>query len=252
MSWLALLLIGFGVTDLTYSARPGRIHPQVVGAGVTVLVALVAGLTDSRDVAALVVVVGLVLAWGAAVTWGFGRGSAWVPLALFATSVVLALVAAPWAGTPDGLLADWLALDGAGRLGGVGAEKVLLCAGALAIQLSTGNVLVRLVLAATGTLNPARSAADPRPLEGPAHSLKGGRLLGPMERVFIVGLGLAGDLTAASIVVAAKGLLRFPELQAARDERTSGPGIHAVTEYFLVGSFASWLIALGSLVLLHW
>ncbi|MGN0064214.1 MAG: hypothetical protein ACI379_08220 [Nocardioides sp.] len=251
MSWLALLLIGYAVTDLAFSARPGRVVPQVVGATAAVLVALVAGLTDSRDLAALIVVVGLVLAWGAAVTWGFGRGTPWVPLALFAGSVALALVVAPYAGTPDGLLADWLALDGAGRLGEVRADKVLLCVGAIGTQLSTGNVLVRLVLAATGTLNPTKST-DQRLLEGPAHSLKGGRLLGPMERVFIVGLGLAGDLTAASIVVAAKGLLRFPELQAARDEKAPGPGIHTVTEYFLVGSFASWLLALGSLVLLHW
>ena len=36
--------------------------------------------------------------------------------------------------------------------------------------------------------------------------------LGPLERLFILGLGLAGNLTAAAIVVAAKGLLRFPEL----------------------------------------
>ena len=88
-----------------------------------------------------------------------------------------------------------------------------------------------------------------RLLEGPAHSLKGGRLLGPMERVFILGLGLTGQFTAAGIVVAAKGLLRFPELQAARDS-SRGPGIHAVTEYFLVGSFASWLIALAAVALL--
>ena len=50
-------------------------------------------------------------------------------------------------------------------------------------------------------------------------------------------------------MVAAKGLLRFPELQAARDS-SRGPGIHAVTEYFLVGSFASWLIALAAVALL--
>ena len=50
--------------------------------------------------------------------------------------------------------------------------------------------------------------------------------------------------------VAAKGLLRWPELQAARAEGRGGPGIHAVTEYFLVGSFVSWMLALGSLVLL--
>ena len=76
-------------------------------------------------------------------------------------------------------------------------------------------------------------------------SLKGGRLLGPMERLLIVGLGLAGHVTAASIVVAAKGLLRFPELQ--RGSGAGGPS--DVTEYFLIGSFASWLLALGGVAL---
>ena len=63
---------------------------------------------------------------------------------------------------------------------------------------------------------------------------------------FIVGLGLAGYLTAASIVIAAKGLLRFPELQSKREQ----VWIHRLTEYFLVGSFVSWLMALASLALL--
>jgi hypothetical protein len=67
-----------------------------------------------------------------------------------------------------------------------------------------------------------------------------------MERVFILGLGLAGHLTAASIVIAAKGLLRFPELQSKPDQVR----IHRLTEYFLVGSFVSWLIPLVCLVLL--
>ena len=89
---------------------------------------------------------------------------------------------------------------------------------------------MRLVLAATDTDNP-RAAEPVRSRE----RLKGGRLLGPMERVFIVGLGLAGQLTAASDRGRGEGLLRFPELQAARDEE-HGPGIHVVTEYFLVGS----------------
>jgi hypothetical protein len=72
-----------------------------------------------------------------------------------------------------------------------------------------------------------------------------------MERIFILGLGLAGQITAASIVIAAKGLIRFPELQSAKDGTTSvkGDGIDEVTEYFLVGSFVSWLVALGSLAL---
>jgi hypothetical protein len=67
-----------------------------------------------------------------------------------------------------------------------------------------------------------------------------------MERVFILGLGLAGNLIAASIVIAAKGLLRFPELQSKPDQAR----IHRLTEYFLVGSFVSWLLPLGFLVLL--
>ena len=60
-------------------------------------------------------------------------------------------------------------------------------------------------------------------------------------------LALAGQVTAASIVVAAKGLLRFPELSSRRDQAR----IHLLTEYFLVGSFMSWLVALTALVLLH-
>lgn len=67
-----------------------------------------------------------------------------------------------------------------------------------------------------------------------------------MERLLIVGLGLAGNLTAASIVVAAKGLLRFPELSSRKEQEQ----VHRLTEYFLVGSFVSWMIALGSLAIL--
>jgi hypothetical protein len=122
----------------------------------------------------------------------------------------------------------------------------------MAVQVSTGNVIVRLVLAATGTFNPARVHDRTRTV--PSYRLKGGRLLGPMERVFIVGFGLAGEVTAAAIVIAAKGLLRWPELQDARRrrrDRQGGPGIHALTEYFLVGSFVSWLVALAGLVLVR-
>ena len=47
-------------------------------------------------------------------------------------------------------------------------------------------------------------------------------------------------------MIAAKGLLRFPELSSDREQER----IHRLTEYFLVGSFVSWLLALSSLVLL--
>lgn len=111
----------------------------------------------------------------------------------------------------------------------------------LLVQLSTGNQVVRLVLAATGTTAPVVPPGE----DDPAATLKGGRLLGPMERVVIVGLGLAGELTAASVVIAAKGLLRWPELSSSRGQHA----IHRLTEYFLLGSFVSWSLALVGLAL---
>lgn len=250
MSWLALVLIGLGVTDLAYSARRGLWLPPVVGAGAVLLAAALAGFTRWQDLAVTALVVAAVFGWAVVVTRGFGRGAAWEPLTFGALVVLAALVAAPWSGPVGGWWARWVSEGGTAFLGGVGPERLLLLVGAFLVQLSTGNVVVRLVLRATGSIHPAHNTPprDVRVLEAPPHTLKGGRLLGPMERVFVLGLGLAGQFTAAGIVVAAKGLLRFPELTAARDDR-AGPGIHAVTEYFLVGSFASWLVSLGTLVL---
>ena len=269
MSWVALLLIGVGITDLVFSARPMRWLPEVIGAAGVVGLGLAAGLTSPRDLVALAVLVLVVLGWGRLVPIGFGggarraaraprtpraAGAAWWPLGWLMCWLALALVLAPWAGTGDGLLGRWVQAGGGAVWHLDSVDRLLLVGGAFLVQLSTGNVVVRLVLRATGTLSPNRGTGSQevqrvRLLEGPAHSLKGGRLLGPMERVFILGLGLTGQFTAAGIVVAAKGLLRFPELQAARDS-SRGPGIHAVTEYFLVGSFASWLIALAAVALL--
>ena len=59
------------------------------------------------------------------------------------------------------------------------------------------------------------------------------------------------DKRRTHYTIAAKGLIRFPELQAKRDESSTvdAVGIDEVTEYFLVGSFVSWLVALASLAL---
>lgn len=178
----------------------------------------------------------------------------WVPL-LWLTALVMWVLgsaaslnghAAParvvaFAGIALGVAGSLLAGDhvpAAGRLASgpladLDPEVLLVTTGVLLTQLATANVVVRLVLDAVGV-----------PASDNEKTLKGGRLLGPMERLMVVGLGLAGELTAAGIVVAAKGLLRFPELQ--RGAR-SGPS--DMTEYFLVGSFASWLLALGGVAL---
>ncbi len=243
MTWIAVLLVGVAVTDLSHSIRPAPILNECTGAVVAVWLGLVAGLTALEDVVALAVIAALVVLWGQTVTRAFGRGRAWVPLLVLGASVVLGFLTSGWAGTADGLLGEWLDSVQVPALQGMSADRALLLAGAFLVQLSTGNVVVRLVLAATGTTNPTYGS-EPDP--DPELRLKGGRLLGPMERVFIVGLGLSGYLTAASIVIAAKGLLRFPELQSRREQ----VWIHRLTEYFLVGSFVSWLVALLSLALL--
>lgn len=131
---------------------------------------------------------------------------------------------------------DWPTRFQSAPIAEVSVDRLVLVCGVLLVQLATVNVMVRLVLDAVGV-----------PATANEKKLKGGRLLGPMERVFIVGLALAGEVTAAAIVVAAKGLLRFPELQRGAD--ADGPS--DVTEYFLVGSFASWLCALGGVALVH-
>ena len=153
-----------------------------------------------------------------------------------------------------GALGDWLNTRAMTGLQSLGAETLLLFIGAALLQLSTGNIIVRLVLAHIGALRPV---GEPQPSD----RLKGGRLLGPMERLFILGLGLAGQVTAAGLVIAAKGLIRFPELQAqaradadpvpdlSKPRSRRGPGIDELTEYFLIGSFVSWLVALATLAL---
>jgi hypothetical protein len=243
MSWLALLLVGFAVADLGHSVRPVRWVPECFGAVVVVVLGLLGGLTDGRDVLAWLLIALVVIGWGRVVREGFGVGRPEWPLALAGGALLAAVVGSPLAGRVDGPLADWLAELPWPRLAGADPDTVLLVLGGLLVQLSTGNVVVRLVLAATDTVNPGRPDRDV------SVRLKGGRLLGPMERLVIFGLGLGGHVTAASLVIAAKALIRWPELQSFRggDAGADGPTIDEVTEYFLVGSFVSWLVSLGTL-----
>lgn len=242
MSWIAVLLLGLALADLGHSVRPVRIVPECIAAGVAVLVGVLCDLTGGRDILALVVIAAVVVAWGLAVRQGFGRNHPSWPLLLVGAAFVVAVAVAPAASPAGGVLDDWLARDPLPLVDGLSADRVLLVVALFLVQMSTGNVIVRLVLTATGTVNPAKVGS----IDDPETQLKGGRLLGPMERLFILGLGMAGNLTAASIVIAAKGLLRFPELRSKPEQDR----IHRLTEYFLVGSFVSWLVPLASLVLL--
>src|SRR5690606_8480960 len=214
VSALAILLIAVGVADLV--AARGRAHERtsrmvgaLVGLGGIALMAALAGLSGWGDLALLGIAGLTTAAWvvlaGRADDTDRGQG---VALGTLGVGGGLILLCSGWSSPAGGVLADWLEWSGINHLESMDPTRVLLLAGLFLTQLSTGNIVVRLVLTHTGALNP---------LGGPQASdrLRGGRLLGPMERVFILGLGLAGQVTAASIVIAAKGLIRWPELQKA-------------------------------------
>lgn len=61
-----------------------------------------------------------------------------------------------------------------------------------------------------------------------------GRLIGTLERVLLLAVVIAGSFEALGFIIAAKGLIRSREFERSRD----------MTEYFLIGSLSSVLIAL--------
>ena len=83
----------------------------------------------------------------------------------------------------------------------------------------------------SGTLPVLGVQAD----EGTVTALRGGRWIGPLERLLIIVLAGAGAEVAIAAVVAAKGVIRFPEIS----QDTTGEK----AEEFLIGSVSSWILA---------
>lgn len=245
MGVLAVFLIAVGVADIVRKLS-GRRWPALVAGPLMVIVgATAAGLWHLGDIALLAVAAAVSVVWvvlgDAAERTGTRQGRA---LAVFGAGAALIVALGGWASPAAGPLGWWLPWIGFAE---VEPDRALMIAGVVLLQLVTANQLVRLILGAVGAVRPVG-------MPQPSDRLKGGRLLGPMERLLILGLALGGEFGAASAVIAAKGIIRFPELTAARRESAEttdlkGLGIDEVTEYFLVGSFASWLIALAGLAL---
>ncbi len=241
MSAVAVLLIAVGIADAWRRLSRSIWLPLFVGPAVVVGCAALCGLWQARDItplglAALAAVAWEMLCLRSERTGRHQRG----PLAVMVIALAALILLSGLGSHAGGLAArwaHWVALP----LGSVTPTRILMVVGVVLLQLATGNQLIRLVLGAVGAMRPA---GQPQPSD----KLKGGRLLGPMERLLILSLGLGGQVGAAGAVVAAKGLIRFPELSAQKG-RNGEVGIDEVTEYFLVGSFASWLLALGGMAL---
>lgn len=94
-------------------------------------------------------------------------------------------------------------------------------------------------------VDPVESTDTDRGAPDPRTDFKGGRLIGPLERILVMLLTLAAAYPILAAMLAAKGIVRFPEIS--RDGETG-----ARAEYFLVGSLVSWVIGLGAAFLVWW
>lgn len=252
MTVLALLLLTIGVADLVRSrdvASPGSDppHPRTVtplpeperrglddpvvrlrlaAACVGAPVATVLGWGAGLSVWWIVAIVAASLAWLALTPagWGGRRTGLW-PVVGLAAAVVAVLALGDAIPRADGWLTRWYAGLGLGALEDVTFERFAVAAGYVVFLVTSANIIVRTALAGAHV-----------PVADTERRLKGGRVLGPIERVFIFATAVSGELVALAAIVAAKGIVRFPELQ--RDDRGNK------AEYVLVGSFVSWAVAL--------
>jgi hypothetical protein len=226
---LTLLLATLGTADLVRPEDRAATRAEAARgavAGVAALVLLVWGLALGTASWA-VVPAGLVVlaAWMALTPVGIVRTDRPWPVAGLITVGLVAL-AVPQPDIGDGWLVRWYDDLELAALQGVDVEHFVLAAACFVFLVESANIIVRLMLIGTG---PSVIATE--------KTLQGGRILGPIERIFILAMALGGHFGALSAVVAAKGILRFPEIS-----RDTPGGSRA--EYVLVGSFVSWATAL--------
>lgn len=257
MIFAAFLLLAVGAADLVRRFAP---RPWIGYIVVAVLLLLLGSAGD----ALLPMLIGLV--GGAAWVWcmpterraplGF-----W-PAVLLALASVAGVISAG-ARTDAGIIgAVWTVRA---PFGEVPFDLALLALGTALFLLESSNLVVRAALDGEHTwrpvelLRPAESTADrdpalaarvvpasasTTPSDGRA-GFQGGRLIGPLERMLVLILTLAAAYPVLAAMLAAKGIVRFPEIS--RDGETG-----ARAEYFLVGSLVSWVVGLGAAFLLQW
>lgn len=129
----------------------------------------------------------------------------------------------------------WGVVAGSPSFGGVrGVTAVAWLVGGLAFNVNGGSALVSATLAQLRATPRSERARDDDP--GAAGA---GRLIGILERLLILFAVLAGEWSAVGLVLAAKSIARFKELED-RD----------FAELYLVGTLASVLVAVVSATLL--
>jgi hypothetical protein len=229
---LALTMLAIGGADIL-GARD-RKHPALACLVVTALTYAVAyglglSLLEATIVSgALFVTVGVWL--------GAARHRPGMQLSLLAAVLISAFAASGAIGAGRSTLANWYSNLHFGFVHTTSIDQFMLAVASAVFATASSNRIVKLILRAVGTQ-----------VQTGESRLKGGRILGPMERIFVGAMIVSGSLAGVGALIAAKGLLRLPEIRSGEDEQT-GAG-DDVTEYFLIGTFSSLLIA-GTLGLL--
>jgi hypothetical protein len=180
------------------------------------------------------------------------RSGSW-PAVLLAVAVAVLLL---WGPLPDGagFVVDWHDGSGLAFVDAVPLAAVVGGVGSTLFLVDSANVVVAQALppglqrgATTGAEaddlrrrfgRRRRSDADTDASGDSTVRLKGGRLIGPIERLLLAGFAVTGAFPVVAALIAAKGIVRFPEI---RRETT---GYQA--EYFLIGSLVSWAMAFAA------
>jgi len=132
--------------------------------------------------------------------------------------------------------------DGVAGWGDDSRALLLLVAGGFAV--AGGGPLTTSVLAVVDRGSPPKQST----LQA-GEVLRGGALIGALERGAIFATLVSGWPEGLAIVLAIKGLARYPELKS--PDNPGAVTTHAVAERFIIGSFTSvlWSIACAGLLL---
>ncbi|MDI6908995.1 hypothetical protein [Nocardioides sp.] len=154
----------------------------------------------------------------ASAAWATAARRVWAPPALLLLLAAGIVAAAP----PD------VQVDGRGL-----TTVLVLLGGALAV--AGGGPLTALVFDLVD-----RRESAPESLETAGRVLRGGAWIGALERLAIFSTIAAGWPEGLAVVLAVKGLGRYPELRAAEDGVRTG-----AAERFIIGTLTSVLWACG-------
>lgn len=194
----------------------------------------------------LIIAVSLAVLAAFGAQWALADAETWVSFAMLAAAFL-------WFALRVAVGADvamvWLAIAVAGGVAindepATAAVTVIAIGGAALFLTHPANEICRAILDRARVPHEAPASSTEPAVEPEVSTLRGGRFIGPLERLSVTVLALIGAQAVIVGLMAAKGIGRYPELAGDR-------GHTSKAEEFLIGSLVSWLIAAGAAAYLH-